>query len=177
MKIRLPLPINSNVGMVFPRQTFEGQRDQLKWVQARSSTGSPGAGPGFNHLRRAFYYKHGFLKKKTPRLLSKTDVLCMKFWTIVVAYRDKVLTKICTKGCFLPKKNECLITATREWSVVPATPLCNFSGKIKSSWGSKENESPCWKSHTGASRLIQKSYFLLQFMSILKKALSLTQER
>ena len=30
MKVRLALPVNSNPGMVFPRQQFEDQSDQLR---------------------------------------------------------------------------------------------------------------------------------------------------
>ncbi|KAL8561763.1 hypothetical protein ACOMHN_010698 [Nucella lapillus] len=32
MKIRLPLPINSNPGMVFPRQRFSGVQQQLSYA-------------------------------------------------------------------------------------------------------------------------------------------------
>ena len=32
MKVRLALPVNSNPGMVFPRQQFEDESEQLRYV-------------------------------------------------------------------------------------------------------------------------------------------------
>ena len=32
LKVQLPLPVNSNPGMVFPRQAFPDQDAQLRWV-------------------------------------------------------------------------------------------------------------------------------------------------
>jgi choline O-acetyltransferase len=37
MKVRLPLPINSNPGMVFPRQEFADRSEQLRYVMLKVS--------------------------------------------------------------------------------------------------------------------------------------------
>nr|AWJ68269.1 putative choline acetyltransferase [Hirudo verbana] len=113
MKVRLPLPINSNPGMVFPRQYFEDQSAQLRYA-ARFISGI---------LDYKVVIDNRLLPVDRARSREKGQPLCMEqYYKLFTSYRYPGLGKDClvtsSTGQKCPDKEHIIVAYKNQFFAV-----------------------------------------------------------
>ncbi|ELU18773.1 hypothetical protein CAPTEDRAFT_218503 [Capitella teleta] len=109
MNIRLPLPVNSNPGMVFPRQQFEDQSEQLRFAARLISV--------------VLDYKDVIDSKSLPvdrcRHREKGQPLCMEqYYRLFSSYRAPGVDKDCLHTRTDEKSNHCIVAINNQFFVL-----------------------------------------------------------